>query len=391
MRILVWQWGRRGAGPRFAMHLAQGLAALPETESILSLAADAELLGADDAPACAWRQKTYRSAAGYALARAASRWRRRQVARPLRDAAPDIAVCAMPALLDIQMIAALRIPYAVIVHDASAHPGERWRFRLLNQRASLRGAALIVALTESVAGRLRDAGYGTGGQRLLTLRHPPMPVGMPPADLPAPFAHGGRPRLLMFGRLLPYKGLDLLDAAMTRLGPDPGFALKIAGDGPASPALQRLAAHPAVTVDRRWIPETELNALLAGADAVVLPYREASQSGIAAAALALGRPVLATDVGGLGDQLRGETLARLCRPEPAALAAALAGLVASPPAAPPSDSAGAWRRMAAELRAGLAAVVQRGPDAAHARPASAKAEVSQSGSDRAAPAPRRAN
>jgi glycosyltransferase involved in cell wall biosynthesis len=44
--------------------------------------------------------------------------------------------------------------------------------------------------------------------------------------------------------------------------------------------------------------------LVAGADAVVLPYREASQSGVAPMAHGLGVPVVATPVGGLAEQLR---------------------------------------------------------------------------------------
>jgi len=43
MRVLVWQWGRRGAGPRFAAELARNFAAVPETEMLLSLAAGAEI------------------------------------------------------------------------------------------------------------------------------------------------------------------------------------------------------------------------------------------------------------------------------------------------------------------------------------------------------------
>ena len=386
MKILVWQWGRRGAGPRFAALLAQGLGALPDTDCVLSLAEDAELLRAPDAPVCAWPQKTYGSTLGYVLGRIAAPWRRQAIAARLRDLAPDFAVCAMPALLDVQMIASLRVPYAVIAHDAVPHPGEYWRFRLLGQRHSLRGAAVIVALTESVADRLRADGYGRNGQALLTLRHPPMPVGDLPADLAPPFAHGGRPRLLMFGRLLPYKGLDLLEAALAQLGPDPGFDLTIAGDGPASDVLDRLARQASVTVDKRWIPETEVNALLARADAVVLPYREASQSGIAAAALAMGRPVVATDVGGLGEQLRGEPLALLCRPDAAAFAEALKQMIAAPPSAPPADSASAWQAMAAELRQALAGAQRH---AAEQNPPAAP--VTQDRPGRAGQAPRRAN
>jgi len=43
-RVLVWQWGRFGAGPRFASLLAEGLGELPDTKVALSLSRDAEIL-----------------------------------------------------------------------------------------------------------------------------------------------------------------------------------------------------------------------------------------------------------------------------------------------------------------------------------------------------------
>jgi glycosyltransferase involved in cell wall biosynthesis len=106
-------------------------------------------------------------------------------------------------------------------------------------------------------------------------------------------------------------------------------------------------------VENRWVPEDEIGALIAWADGVVLPYREASQSGIGPAAIAAGRYVIATRVGGLVQQLCHEPLATLCDPNAASLAAALRNLLdASPEAWPgcaPTDLRLAWRDMAQRL------------------------------------------
>ena len=135
--------------------------------------------------------------------------------------------------------------------------------------------------------------------------------------------------------------------------------MRVVGQGPDSAALAALRAA-GVRVERRWVPGAEIASLLAWADAVVLPYREASQSGFAPAALAAGRWVLATAVGGLPEQLAGAPLGRLCAPTPEALAAALAALLAEPPPdAPPADPLAAWRATAADLRAQLAAALPR--------------------------------
>ena len=44
MRVLVWQWGRFGAGPRYAFEMAQALSKTCGHETLLSLAEGAELL-----------------------------------------------------------------------------------------------------------------------------------------------------------------------------------------------------------------------------------------------------------------------------------------------------------------------------------------------------------
>lgn len=121
---------------------------------------------------------------------------------------------------------------------------------------------------------------------------------------------------------------------------------------------------PHVTVDRRWIPEVELPGLIGGADAVILPYRQASQSGVAAAAIALGRHVIATDVGGLGEQLRAAPRTTLCPPEAGALADAVRNLCArrglGDDTAGEANPMAAWTGMAAQLRVGLASLVASG-------------------------------
>jgi hypothetical protein len=347
VKILVWHWGRRGAGPVFAARLAAGFGALDGCGVALSLAEGAEILAGPDAPRCDWREPTYRSSLGYVgqlLAGAAVAGR---IDRTLREIKPDLAICAMPALLDRRMVAGLRrlnIPYAVVVHDATGHPGESLNFWLLGQNRMLRRAAGLFPLSGHVETMLQ-ARHFPGAMEKLWL--PPFSLG--PA--PAPLAHGGRPRLLCFGRLLPYKGLDLLAEALASFCDDLPFDVRICGDGPKSADLDRLRAMRHVSVEHRWIPEAELPGLVAWADAVILPYREASQSGVAAVAVAQGRYVLATNVGGLPEQLAGVAGVVLCAPEAGAIAEGLGRLFDGAPAAPTDDAAADWRRLAARMLA----------------------------------------
>ncbi len=351
-RLLVWQWGRRGSPPRLAASLADGLRATG-AEVTLSLSTAAELLAAPDAPANDLPVATYTHQAGFAARFGAIPLPAPALARRLGASRPDAAICALPGPLDLWMAAALgrlNIPFAVIVHDAVSHPGDGLPLQMPLQRALCRRAAVLVSWSAHVGTALRAQGFGRNGQRLVAGCHPPLRFGVPP---PPAFAHGGPPRLLFFGRFLRYKGLDLLAAAATRLGV-PGCQLRVVGAGPDSPALAALRALPWTQVENRWVPETEVAALLAWADALVLPYTAASQRGVAAAALAAGRALLATKVGGLPEQLAGEALARLCAPDAEHLAAAWRGLLSDPPRGAPADAAAGWVRAGAEIQAALA-------------------------------------
>jgi glycosyltransferase involved in cell wall biosynthesis len=367
-RVLVWQWGRRGAGPRFATLLAEGLRAIPGVEAAVSLSNRTELLRGRAPPHCDLPIDTYGSALGFAgrvlLAPFAIAGLRRRI-RALR---PELAICAMPGPLDLLMAAALHrlhVPFIVVVHDAELHPGDGIPFEMRLQHMLCRQASAVVALSSHVADRVRAQGLAGSPERpLLVSHHPPVAFDPPP---PPPLAHGGKLRLLSFGRLLPYKGLDLLAETLARLkpdldghqGPQAGAEIRIVGHGPETPTLAALRALPGVVVENRWVPEDEVGALLGWADALVLPYTEASQSGVAAAALAAGRRVVATRVGGLTEQLQHEPLATLCPPDAAALAAALRGLIAAPGSPyKPVDARAAWRDMAASLLGWVEATVR---------------------------------
>ncbi len=82
-----------------------------------------------------------------------------------------------------------------------------------------------------------------------------------------------------------------------------------------------------MTLRAQWLAEPDMARLVAGADAVVLPYREASQSGVAPMAHGMGVPVVATPVGGLAEQVRDGIDGVLARDMTAsALAEAMAAL-----------------------------------------------------------------
>jgi beta-1,4-mannosyltransferase len=103
-------------------------------------------------------------------------------------------------------------------------------------------------------------------------------------------------RLLNFGLIRPYKGVEDLVEAFKDLPESSGLELSIMGN-PQTPeagdALREVVgATPGITTDLRHVPAEDLAAAVAEASLVVLPYRAMHNSGALLLALSLGTPVL---------------------------------------------------------------------------------------------------
>ncbi|HVR05611.1 MAG TPA: glycosyltransferase family 4 protein, partial [Solirubrobacteraceae bacterium] len=124
----------------------------------------------------------------------------------------------------------------------------------------------------------------------------------PPGRPPPPAPHEtDKAVVLMFGLLRGYKGLDvLLDAwrGADGGGAIDGAELWIAGMPRMDLQELRAAAPANVRFDARFVDHGELAGYFERADLVVLPYLQADQSGVLFTALAFGKPLLLSDVGG---------------------------------------------------------------------------------------------
>jgi glycosyltransferase involved in cell wall biosynthesis len=88
--------------------------------------------------------------------------------------------------------------------------------------------------------------------------------------------------------------------------------------------IAALAAFPGIELDLGWQSDRALIAHIDWADATILPYIEASQSGIAPLSFSRARPVIATPVGGLPEQIRHDETGFVSKSvSPQALAAAI--------------------------------------------------------------------
>ena len=115
--------------------------------------------------------------------------------------------------------------------------------------------------------------------------------------------------ILFFGRISPYKGVEfLLEAFHSLMADYPDSKLIIAGGGKFHFDLSPYLNDPQIEIINEYISTDCLATLIQDAEFVVCPYVSATQSGVVASALALNKPVIATNVGGLPEMIMdGET------------------------------------------------------------------------------------
>jgi len=124
--------------------------------------------------------------------------------------------------------------------------------------------------------------------------------------------------ILFFGRIAPYKGIDLLVDAFLRIAPkNPSYRLVIAGEPmrdaeaqwkEVQAAIEQSAVSERVVQHTKFIRDDEIELYFKAADVLVLPYTQIFQSGVLFMSYSFGLPVIGTDVGSFAhDIIEGET------------------------------------------------------------------------------------
>lgn len=222
-------------------------------------------------------------------------------------------------------------PRISTVHDPVPHSGADsempWRKRQYRRLLRQQADALIV---HGQAARTELEGVLSGkAQPIYVVPHGVL--GVDEGPLPAMAVVAGR--MLFFGRVETYKGLAvLLQASVLLRQRGVSHELHVAGRGSDLDRHRaELQAHPALLLDERYIPPAELPALFSRSAIVVLPYLDATQSGVVALAYAFGKPVVATRTGSLPEVVIEGYTGRLVPPgDPEALANVLQFLLEHP-------------------------------------------------------------
>ncbi len=248
-------------------------------------------------------------------------------------------------LLDLGLLP--RRPLVLTAHDLL--PREPRPGQLAAQRRLLERVDAVVVHSEYGRGQL-VGGLGLDPERVHVIHHGAFAhaaagerSGLPSELAGVGAGADGVPVVLFAGLLRPYKGLDTLLAAWQEVS---GAELWIAGRPMMDLAPLRARGGEAVRWVPRFVSDSELASLLERADVVVLPYARTQrfdQSGVLATALAFGKALVVSDIGGFSE-IAAAGAARLVQPgDVGGLRAALTDLI--------SDPAGRERLGAAALAA----------------------------------------
>ncbi|MCS7154459.1 MAG: glycosyltransferase [Bacteroidota bacterium] len=205
----------------------------------------------------------------------------------------------MARLLRRHKLRVLAIVDNALPHER--HPGDRQLSRFF-----LRSCEAFVFMSRTVAEDVRRLGLERPS---CLVPHPAYTLfGDPIAQEEARSRLGlpeSAPLWLFFGYVRPYKGLGvLLEAASRARRHIPELMGLVVGEfyedpRPYKELARRLGLQEAVRFYPEYVPNEQVGLFFSAADLVVLPYLEATQSGVGLIALHFERPLLATAVGGL--------------------------------------------------------------------------------------------
>lgn len=198
----------------------------------------------------------------------------------------------------ISMFALLKrrgIRTAFICHNLTDHDSAGVKVRLSNHMLAQADAYLVHSSEHAEVLARTQPEKPISYHPLPVFDHYPTPRGALPKR--------GRLELLFFGFIRPYKGLDLLIEALRELHDEDVF-LTVVGEpwGDQEDAIRNAArSAPNVELHLSYTSAEDVAEFFGRADIVVLPYRTATGSAVAAVAQHYERAMLATRVGGLPD------------------------------------------------------------------------------------------
>ena len=214
------------------------------------------------------------------------------------------------------------------IHDPFPHTGENNRVSELNRKIAVHYSHGIILLNNK---QKKDfcAYYNVNPDKLCLNK---LRVYENIALIASGVKSKKKNNVLFFGRISPYKGIEYLCAAMEKVRIEvPDATLTIAGSGKLYFDITPYISKGYINLQNRFIGIDEVAIMLKQCAVCVCPYTDATQSGVIMTSFALSKPVIASNVGGLGEMIEDGKSGLLVEPKnPKALAEAIIKVLKNP-------------------------------------------------------------
>jgi glycosyltransferase involved in cell wall biosynthesis len=204
---------------------------------------------------------------------------------------------------------------ASICHDPINHLGTKALRRIVNRRF-VKAADDVIVLTKTFV-PIIEKNYGFTKDRIHYMPHGRMDIYKREQIITKESRYrNDKINFLFFGRIKEYKGLHILSEAYKMIKQKYDcISLTIVGDGDFSSYRENFENIEDVTIINKYIADNEVGCYFDGPNIIcVLPYLDATQSGVIPIAMEYDSSIIASNTGGLREQLDGGRIGIFCEP-----------------------------------------------------------------------------
>jgi glycosyltransferase involved in cell wall biosynthesis len=198
-----------------------------------------------------------------------------------------------------------RSPLVLTVHDPRPFNGTD--HGLMSRGAIELPRLFDGVIVHSAAGRERLIESGVSSERISVIPHGALPVRV--SQVGGLLSTAGKFKIVFFGKIKPYKGLDTLIEALAGLPSDLKQKILLAVVG--EPAMDLIKLHEAAGAagittiwHTKFVPDEEIDYWLGHSDMFVYPYRDVDASGVFMSCLKYGKPIVASRIGSFAEILK---------------------------------------------------------------------------------------
>lgn len=305
-KILIWSWGRKGGGAQYSKELADEFVRMDRKHIYLSFSKESDVIDSiTKLTDNAFHVHTYNNKIEFIV---------RTIFLPfliidfiifLKKNNINIIYTPMMhtwTIFFVPFFKLFKIKHVLTVHDASIHPGDCKIFNLIN-RVLFKSVEFVVVLSSFVKQELIQ-NYAIDKSIIIESKHGLFNYNKMNFSSKQ-FTENKTLRIVFFGRILEYKGLDhLIEAIAILENENLDIRLEIYGSGSIKKYQKGLDKIKSLKLENRWINDDEIFEIFDKACLNICPYIEASQSGVIPIALGCGIPSIVTDLGALSEQVK---------------------------------------------------------------------------------------